>query len=210
MGTYSKVAPGKWNIDGVIQALKRHAARDLVFESKHPESEDKAAILGFPNTRRPGFSLNANLGAKSTPEEAGAVRRTAFERDSRILHLVFTNQNLVTENTKDLKGAQYRALVQKRKQCRLCDGVINCSRFPQDSDEIGPWSLWHSDLNAEIMVVGQDWGTVLYFEKWDGRDEPINETNAELILGMNLARIASLTVFQEIEHKMKKNCRNVG
>lgn len=65
-----------------------------------------------------------------------------------------------------MKRERCQALVQKRKQCRLCRGVTNCSEFPQDSDQIGPWSLWHGDLDADILLVGQDWGDVDLFNKY--------------------------------------------
>jgi len=80
-----------------------------------------------------------------------------------------------------MKRERYQALVQKRKQCRLCRGLTNCSEFPQDSDEIGPWSLWHGDIDADILIVAQDWGDVAYFRKHDGKDEPSgNPTNDNL------------------------------
>ena len=61
------------------------------------------------------------------------------------------------------KQERYRALVEKRK-------AYNPERFglanpsaPEfrkyDSDEIGPWTRWANDLDADLMVVGQDWGT---------------------------------------------------
>ncbi len=78
----------------------------------------------------------------------------------------------------------YNALVTKRKQCGLCSesGLANPSCFVGlDSDHIGPWSRWQGNLNAEIMVVGQDWGDKAYFEKWKGGDHPSgNPTNSNL------------------------------
>jgi uracil-DNA glycosylase family 4 len=49
----------------------------------------------------------------------------------------------------------YKALVNKRKCCDLCtrSGLVNPASFDGlDSDQIGPWSLWQGNLNAEIMV----------------------------------------------------------
>ena len=50
-----------------------------------------------------------------------------------------------------------------------------------DSNQIGPWSRWQANLNAAFLVVGQDWGDVSYFRKWEGRDQPCeNRTNENL------------------------------
>ncbi len=77
----------------------------------------------------------------------------------------------------------YRQLVEKRKACSLCKDLCNPavvnSRY--DSDQIGPWSLWQGNLDSDFLVVGQDWGDIPYFEKWDGRDQPSgNPTNENL------------------------------
>jgi len=79
----------------------------------------------------------------------------------------------------------YNALVSKRKECRACHGLglINpaCIEGNYDSNQIGPWSRWQGNLNAEIMVVGQDWGDIRYFTKWQGTDQPTgNPTNTNL------------------------------
>ncbi|HEY7313069.1 MAG TPA: uracil-DNA glycosylase family protein [Gemmataceae bacterium] len=87
------------------------------------------------------------------------------------------------------KQERYSLLVQKRKTCRLCTGLTNpahqtCSRY--DSDQIGPWSRWQGSLDADILVVGQDWGDTSYFNDWQGRDQasgnPTNENLQELLL----------------------------
>lgn len=80
----------------------------------------------------------------------------------------------------------YKTLVTKRKNCRICSesGLTNPACVDSgiyDSDQIGPWSCWQGNLNADIMVVGQDWGDVAYFLKWKGFDDPSgNPTNTNL------------------------------
>ena len=78
----------------------------------------------------------------------------------------------------------YSALVKERKSCKLCTemGLTNPASFEGlDSDHIGPWSCWQGNLNAEILVVGQDWGDKSYFSKWKGLDQPSgNPTNSNL------------------------------
>lgn len=74
--------------------------------------------------------------------------------------------------------------MQKRKQCSLCQGLRNPSSINNgiwDSDQIGPWSLWQANLDAEVIIIGQDWGDISYFTKWEGRDQPSgNPTNENL------------------------------
>ena len=86
------------------------------------------------------------------------------------------------------KDGPYKKLVQKRKGCRLCEKLTNPAAFENgryDSDQIGPWSLWQHNLNADIVIVGQDWGDTRYFEKWSGRDQndgnPTNENLRRLL-----------------------------
>ena len=81
------------------------------------------------------------------------------------------------------KNSQYSALVQARKECTICAGLVNpahCSSGVYDSGEIGPWTRWQGALDAELMLVGQDWGDVRYFEKYAGLDSPKNPTNLRL------------------------------
>src|ERR671934_56333 len=71
----------------------------------------------------------------------------------------------------DYKLSKYRELVQLRKACHACKGLTNGSsivRGVYDCDEIGPWSLWQGKLNAELMVVAQDWGDVDWFLRVKG------------------------------------------
>jgi len=81
------------------------------------------------------------------------------------------------------KQTIYASLVNARKQCACCKGLVNpsrCARGVYDSAEIGPWTRWQGRLDAELMVVGQDWGDVSYFESHRGLDEARNPTNRRL------------------------------
>lgn len=100
---------------------------------------------------------------------------------------------------------EYAALVAKRKTCVRCvadvagkHGVIFGLQNPaqlfdgkQDSTEIGPWTRWQGALDAELMVVGQDWGDVDYLETHNGLDDPDNSTNVAL---RHLLAIAGFSV----------------
>jgi len=77
------------------------------------------------------------------------------------------------------KQERYAALVCARKQCHRCDGLRNpadtgLAQF--DSDHIGPWSRLHGDLDADLMIVGQDWGDVAYYTLNRGLDDLQNRT----------------------------------
>jgi Uracil DNA glycosylase superfamily len=78
----------------------------------------------------------------------------------------------------------YDQLVCARKQCRKCSGeLIN----PADQcDEVGPWTRWLASRPAKVILVGQDWGTVGYFQKHHGRDVSDNSTNKRLIEFLSL------------------------
>lgn len=81
------------------------------------------------------------------------------------------------------KQKKYFELVERRKQCELCKDLINPSKYGcLDSNQMGPWSRWQGNLDAKLMLIGQDWGSVEYFEKWRGLDQPQgNPTNDNLI-----------------------------
>jgi len=81
------------------------------------------------------------------------------------------------------KQQRYNKLVAKRKTCRECIGLSNPAELELlqfDSDQIGPWSRLHGDLNAQLMIVGQDWGDVRYYKKHEGRDDLSNATMRNL------------------------------
>ncbi len=81
----------------------------------------------------------------------------------------------------------YYNLVSERKGCGLCRSMnmINPNELKSDTDNIGPWSDWQNSLKAKIILFGQDWGSVDYYEKIDnskpyGKDRDANPTNAAL------------------------------
>jgi DNA polymerase len=55
-----------------------------------------------------------------------------------------------------------------------------CAGGVFDSDHVGPWSLWQGTLNADLMLVGQDWGDVAYFVNNRGHESARNPTNEML------------------------------
>jgi len=90
------------------------------------------------------------------------------------------------------KKQVYNALVKDRKNCSLCQGLTNpstCAGGAYDSDQIGPWSKWQGNLDAKLMVIGQDWGDIGYFLKNKGNDKDNNPSNKTLQKLLNSAGI---------------------
>lgn len=87
-----------------------------------------------------------------------------------------------------VKRAQvYAALVERRKNCHLCIGLCNpydIERYRHLDTEIGPWSQWQGNLDATLMIVGQDWGSVKFLESkflGGGAEDRSNPTNKRLV-----------------------------
>jgi uracil-DNA glycosylase len=105
--------------------------------------------------------------------------------------------------TEIFKEQLYKTLVNQRKQCSLCadHSMTNSSSLNFETNNIGKWSDWQDSLDAKIIVVGQDWGTVKYWNDNKGIDAENNKTNETLrqllmILGYDIG-----TVFSPIKHK---------
>jgi DNA polymerase len=81
---------------------------------------------------------------------------------------------------------QYSALVEKRRTCNACKGlnVVHLSDCLIDefgSKDIGPWTEWQGNLDAELMIVGQEWGGTDNYIDQEGRDEDRDAANANLV-----------------------------
>jgi len=73
----------------------------------------------------------------------------------------------------------YRVLVAKRKAHVFPPGLLNPSKIEGgkfDSEQLGPWSRWQGDLNADVVILGQDWGDLAYFLKNEGIDSDKEQT----------------------------------
>lgn len=82
-----------------------------------------------------------------------------------------------------MKSVLYSELVSARKVCRRCAALKNPSEVDEgryDSAHVGPWSRWQGNLDASLLVVGQDWGDVRYFLREKGLEGPGNPTNQTL------------------------------
>lgn len=93
----------------------------------------------------------------------------------------------------EARSVSMDALVHERKACRECAGLTNPSCVSDgalDSAELGPWTLWQGRLDAEVVLVGQDWGDVASFTKNAGFEEPGNPTNRRLVELLALAGVS--------------------
>lgn len=78
------------------------------------------------------------------------------------------------------KFEAFKALVEKRKNDNdFPDGLLNPSQFAPEYDtaiSLNPFDKWQNNLDAEILVVGQDWGDEKYFKDNKGLDRDDNPT----------------------------------
>jgi hypothetical protein len=81
------------------------------------------------------------------------------------------------------------------EELRSGDVVCFCpgeKRWPAPLD-IGPWTDWQGNLDAELMVVGQEWGGEKNYVMQRGRDVDDDPTNANLVdLVNSISPLASL------------------
>lgn len=90
----------------------------------------------------------------------------------------------------ETRTARYAELVSRRKACSACAGLVNpsmCQDGRFDSDQIGPWTQWQGNLDAELLIVGQDWGDTNYFIANGGHEARKNRTNETLRQLLSLA-----------------------
>src|SRR4051794_31658052 len=81
------------------------------------------------------------------------------------------------------KEEAYARLVAQRKACLACPGLTNPSAFGDalDSDRIGPYTRWQGNLDAELVVVGQDFADVDTFRDIGGWPGEKVRTNLDLV-----------------------------
>jgi len=82
----------------------------------------------------------------------------------------------------EVKEIFYKHLVDKRKQYEYNDTeIFNPSELNIAFDEhLNAWAYWHGNLNADILLIGQDFGDYAYYFNNQGKDDPANATNVNL------------------------------
>ena len=80
-------------------------------------------------------------------------------------------------------------LTKSRRKCNACayvqnktDVVLYNSATDPNTDvpTIGQWTMWNGNLNAEYMIVGQDWGTKKYFLDFKAQKKLTGDIPCEL------------------------------
>jgi hypothetical protein len=99
----------------------------------------------------------------------------------------------------------YEALVAARKQCTICVNqyrgeIENGSKYSFDPNVVSYWSQWLGNRTPKLVIVGNDFGNIDYFERNDGRDECNNPTNDNLKKLLNEADIP-VTKAPEPDHE---------
>ncbi|EHQ28629.1 uracil-DNA glycosylase family protein [Mucilaginibacter paludis] len=84
----------------------------------------------------------------------------------------------------------YEELVTKRKNYKVqIPGLINQrdveNNLFDEGNYLDPWAKWHNSIPADIMLIGQDWGSTSYYLKNNGRDQDMNPTCRNLSLLFN-------------------------
>ncbi len=69
------------------------------------------------------------------------------------------------------KRDAYKALVAKRKVYKFADGLTNPADTHFDVEEIEPWAQWQNNLDASVMVVGQEFSDLGTYIKTEGKVE---------------------------------------
>jgi hypothetical protein len=105
---------------------------------------------------------------------------------------IYSNEELIiiltsqlkdtTRMTIETKKVLYKEIVEDRKKHVFADTEIkNPSELGiTNDDHLNAWSYWHGDLNAEILLIGQDFGDYSYYINNDGKDDPKNPTSLNL------------------------------
>ncbi len=146
-----------------------------LFDSELGEEVLGTMIVCWPD-RGPTWAVRLH----SLDPDRRPVTVFLYERPESKLGRWFVTREVPTSKTE-----RYAVLVSARKRYDS-QGILDLSNPAQveggryDSDEVGPWTRWAGDLDADIMVVGQDWGDVAYFVAQRGLDAPGNPTNAAL------------------------------
>lgn len=83
------------------------------------------------------------------------------------------------------KQERYLELVQKRKKFKFSEGLLNPAEIyggMYDCDHVEPWARWQANLDAEVFLIGQDFGGSKFFRDKCGDNDPDSQTNNNLML----------------------------
>lgn len=112
-------------------------------------------------------------------EKIGASYINSKELLIPIFANVFNNNEITDLEIKKIK---YENLVADRQMFEYdTEEIVNPYNLKLENDaHLNAWAYWHSNLDAEIIIIGQDFGSIEYYKKNNGLDELENETNINL------------------------------
>lgn len=103
------------------------------------------------------------------------------------------------------KSDKYKELVKKRQSFTdFVSGISNYSETGFEIEHIDAWELWHSNLDADIMVIGQDFADGKTFIKDKGQVEPKADKYA-YATNRNLATLFEKGLGIQIGHPLNPN-----
>ncbi len=70
------------------------------------------------------------------------------------------------------KIKEYQKLIETRKNFEFPIGLSNYSQTGIELKYVDGWEAWHNDLDADIMLVGQDFTDTIAFKRDGGKIEP--------------------------------------
>jgi hypothetical protein len=87
---------------------------------------------------------------------------------------------------------EYSDLIAARKQCRQCmltdpGRLRNGAEYAFDPPVVSHWAQWLGNKTPQLLVIGQDFANIEYFEFFRGQDDPKNKTNRNLMHLLSLA-----------------------
>jgi DNA polymerase len=101
------------------------------------------------------------------------------------------------------KKEKYLALVKKRKEFKFSNNLVNPANTKFDLNDIEPWAQWQNNLDADLLLIGQEFCDITTFIKCQGKVEQF-ETRYEYPSNQNLHNLfASIGI--EIGHPLKPN-----
>lgn len=124
-------------------------------------------------------TLINNLLKKHTSFKLKLVDTYSNEELINALTLLLKDTNVYPLGTKEIF---YNHIVDKRKEYKFDDiEICNPTALNIAFDEhLNAWGYWHGNLNADILLIGQDFGDQTYYLNNGGKDDPKNATNVNL------------------------------
>jgi uracil-DNA glycosylase len=113
----------------------------------------------------------------------GKKTGASYKNSKELLISIFANVfNKKAITDLEIKKIKYENLVAERQIFEYdTEEIVNPYSLELGNDNnLNAWANWHSNLDADIIIIGQDFGSIEYYKKNNGLDESDNETNLNL------------------------------